>query len=344
VKKILTLFLASACFLPGAFAQYDSPVDYMNYLTAIEDGLGKDYMGYMSAMAHSSARKMERKRIEVLTTVKDGRKKVATLKAYHGETKLRDAYGKYLSILQALLNEDYAKIVDMEEIAEQSYDAMEAFLLAKEAASEKLRVASDSLHAAYHNFAENNQVKIVDGEKTRIAKKLEQTGETMSYYNQVYLIYFKSSKQEGYVISASNSGDVNGVEQNRSTLLKYTSEGLQRLNSIKPFENDFSLVIHCRKLLEFQKNEAEKKYLPLIDYLVKREEFIKFKKAYDNKSQHEKTSADVDEYNKLVSEMNKLGSMYNRTNDELNQQRSKLVDNWSAAVRKFMDTHVPEGT
>ena len=36
-----------------------------------------------------------------------------------------------------VLNDDYSKIINMEEIAEQSYDAMEAYILAQEMVDKK---------------------------------------------------------------------------------------------------------------------------------------------------------------------------------------------------------------
>src|SRR5271154_5679483 len=98
-RYILLVF--SLCLPRMSYAQYDSPVNYMSYLSAIEIDLAKDYMSYMSATAHgSSPRKMERRRKEVLSTIQEGRQKVARLKAYQGEVVLRDAYAKYFSILQ----------------------------------------------------------------------------------------------------------------------------------------------------------------------------------------------------------------------------------------------------
>ena len=44
------------------------------------------------------------------------------------------------------MNDDYAKIVNMQEIAEQSYDEMEAYFLLKEAVDKKMKEAEDHLH------------------------------------------------------------------------------------------------------------------------------------------------------------------------------------------------------
>jgi hypothetical protein len=332
------LFLCSL----SSIAQYESAVAYMDYLSSIEGDLAKDYMSYMSAMAHTnSARKMERRRAEVLSTVKEGRKKVENLKPYEGENSLREAYTRYLTILQAVLSEDYAKIVNMEEIADQSYDKMEAYLLAQEKARERLSEATDSLRTSYHSFAAINNVKLVQSEN-KISLKLKETAAVMMYYNQIYLINFKASKQEGYTIGALNNGDINGVEQNKSTLISYATEGMEKLNRVKAYGTDYSLVIACLKLLEFQKVEAETKISNLTDFLIKKDEFTKFKKEYDSTPPSRRDRNDVDDYNSFVLEMNKMSDTYNKVNDQLNRQRATLNDNWSSAVDKFLDAHIPK--
>ena len=340
-SRITTLFLVLCLTAGTAKAQYASPVEYMNYLGELETEMAKDYMNYMSAMAHTnSARKLEKRRQEVLLGIREGQKKVAQLKAFKGDVKLREAYRKYLAILLAVMSEDYGKIVDMEEIAEQSYDKMEAWLLAQEKAREKLHIATDSVQASYKKFADNNNVRLIESESA-VSKKLGITSTVMAYYNKIYLIHFKVYKQEAYTITALNSGDINGIEQNRSTQSNYADEGLEKLKLIQPFERDISIVTACRKMLEFHKVEAETKIAGMTDYLIKKEEFTKFKREYDSKPREKHTQGDVDDYNAFINEMNKLGDNYNKTNEQLNTQRNALLQNWNSAVNKFLDTHIP---
>ncbi len=72
--------------------------------------------------------------------------------SYNGNKALRDSAVSYLKILYSVFNEDYSKLVNMEEIAEQSYDAMEAYLLAQEKAGEKLDQAHNAYIVAYNGF------------------------------------------------------------------------------------------------------------------------------------------------------------------------------------------------
>lgn len=70
-----------------------------------------------------------------------------------------------------VLKEDFDKILDMEDIAEQSYDFMEVYVLAKELA---------------------NNITLVEGEMDKKSQKINKASNVLEYYNDVYLIFFKS--------------------------------------------------------------------------------------------------------------------------------------------------------
>ena len=144
------------------------------------------------------------------------------------------------------------------------------------------------------------------------------------------------------MVEAFNANSINAVEQNKSTLVKYSGEGLQKLTEVKAFENDHSLVAACRKMLEFYKMETENKVQPIMDYLMKKEEFDKIKRSFESKSEQERSAADIDAYNKIVNDMNNSGSSFNKVNQELNTMRSALTENWNNVVGKFLDTHTPK--
>ena len=178
VRRLLFLMLLFTG--SGSYAQYETPVAYMEYFSAQEGELAKDYLGYMSAVTHShNGRKMERRRQEVLQDVKDALQNTARIKAYEGDVALRDAFKEYYSILLTVLNEDYAKILNMEEIAEQSYDNMEAYVMAQEKATERLDEAAKKRQTAYAQFAERNHIKLIESE-SKISRKLEQVGKVKS--------------------------------------------------------------------------------------------------------------------------------------------------------------------
>ncbi|HEU5147795.1 MAG TPA: hypothetical protein VFT90_13805, partial [Chryseosolibacter sp.] len=170
-----------------------------------------------------------------------------------------------------------------------------------------------------------------------------QVGAVNAYYHDIFLIFFKTYKQEMYVMEALQRKDVNGIEQNRNTLAKFADEGLQRIDTIKAFKGDGSLTNACRKVLEFHKYEAEKQFPGLNDYLLKNDEFEKIKKAFDAKPAGKRTQTDIDTYNKAVDELNAALTTSNKLLAAMDSGRQKAFDHWNDTRERFMALHVPKG-
>lgn len=324
--------------------QPDSPVAHMSQITETDAGLQKKYLSYMSTVAHAnSARKMEKRREELIMSIRDAIRNTSKIPLYKDDPALRDTYVQYLEILLSVFNEDYHKIVDMEAIAEQSYDNMEAYLLAQEQAEAKLQEAAKKIEPAYNDYAARHNVTLVESEKeNKVSKKLEVIGKVNEYYHKVYLIFFKSTHQEGYLMKAIQDNDINAIEQNRGVQAKYAEEGLTSLDQVKTFQGkDASLANACRKALTFYKQEADTKVQVITDYMLKVDEFEKLRKAMEAKSDKQRTQADIDRYNKAVAEMNASINNYNKTIGTLNDERARVINDWNTASKKFMDAHIP---
>jgi len=320
----------------------DSPVDHMNYLNQLEENLSKKYLSYMSEVAHGSrARKMEKRRIELINSVNEAIQAATKLRPYKGDPSLRDAFKNYWLVLNTIFKEDYHKIVDMEEVAEQSYDEMEAYLLIQEKAGKKLHEAYRNIPAAYEAFAARHNVRLSEGQSTKLSQRLDRAGRVNGYMNKVYLLFFKSNVQEELMFKAMEKNDVNGIEQSKNSMAKFSTEGLERLDTLKPYNGDGSLIVACRKVLEFQKDEAENKVTFMTEFLIKKEDFEKVKKAFDSMPANKRTQADVDTYNKAIADYNKSVNLYNKTNESLNTNRTKVITHWETTRKKFMDVHVP---
>ena len=134
--------------------------------------------------------------------------------------------------------------------------------------------------------------------------------------------------------------DINAIEQAKGSLRKFSAEGISTLDTLKPFQNDVSLAAACKKVLTFHRTEADK-FEQFTSFLIKRDDFEKYKKTFDAKPASKRTQADVDQYNKLLSDYNGSIKAYNQVNDELNTSRSKALDGFDKARAKFMDTHIP---
>jgi len=316
-----------------------SPADYLSGIMMGEQQITEDFLSYISALTHGkSARKIEKRRTELLNAVAQAKSRISHAPSFtDGDSTVRVAALNYYTIDYNLLKEDYAKIVDMEEIAEESYDNMEAYLNAENAADQKLQDAFKLYNGAIKTFGEKHNITIVD-DNSKTAQKAEIVHKVNDYYHKVYLIFFKSYKQEMYLSKAVEKKDLNGIEQNRNTLLKDVEEGFEKLGKLPSYDGDGDLAIACRAALQFYQKEAKTSVPVISDFLLKNDNFEKLKKSMDS-GDHSKEQ--VDNYNKAVKEINAAVNNYNRINKEDNDARTKITDGWNNTTQSFLAKHTP---
>jgi hypothetical protein len=331
---------ASLLLVASASAQnLDNPGDYMTALGKARGDMDAKYMQYMSAAAHGRrASKVEKLRQEVLDNITNSRYKTIDLPLYKGDNSLRQSSIDYIQLTYTIFSEDYKKIINMEELAEQSVDEMQAYMLLQDKIDQKLHEGFAALDKAMHDFAAKYNVTLTGGQSP-LGAKLEETGKVNAYTNTVYLIFFKCNWEDNQVVKAINDQKVNDAEQARNALLAYANEGLKSLDTVKPFEGDPSLVNACKHALTFYKQAAEKDIPKLTDYYVKKEEFDKLKKDFDASSNH--TQADVNNFNKAVKDINNAVNAYNQVNNKVNTARNQAIGDWSNAEKGFQDQHIP---
>ncbi len=312
---------------------------YMNHFNELYKPIQKNMWDYTSSVAKGKkAKKIDKKRQELLLSLSQGERSAARAKDWEGDEALRDQVVEWLKTSQIILKEEYGKIMDLEEIAEQSYDNMEAYLLAKEKASEHMQQSNTALNMETKRFAVDNNVNLIE-EDTKIGKKLERANKVFKYYNEIYLIFFKAYKQEAYLIEAMTAQDVNAIEQNKNSLLDFAEEGRTKLRATKTLNNDPSMKLAADKMMQFYIQEAKVDAQTILDFYMKKEHFEKVKASFEAKKKSSRTKADVDEYNKAINDYNSAINEYNSKNNELNNKRSQNLDNWNKAVDKYLSKH-----
>ncbi len=338
------LFTALACltfFICNTVSaqDFENAGTYMGYIGKQHETIAKRFLAYNSAISHGKReKKVEALKAKLLDEIQESKMNLSGMPSYKKDKSYRDSAVSFMKLYYNALNEDYSKIVNMEEIAEQSYDAMEAYLLAKDMVDKKMDDASKALQNEGKKFAAANNITLIESQND-IDAMMKKVGETTDYYNPIYLIFFKSYKQEAYLLDAIAKKNINGIEQNRNALLQYAQDGLAKLAGMKGFEGDNSLVINCKKLLGFYAKESTEKIPVISDYLLKQEAFEKMQKEFEKKT--DRTKEEVETFNKGVKDVNNGVKVYNNTNNSLNQTRNELLNNWNTTVNEFFDTHMP---
>lgn len=331
---ILSLAISSTLSLCA-----QTPVQYMDKINQEFKKISEETWDYTRAVAHSKkARQIDGQRRQMINANRNGLNKIKNMQPYNGDASFRDSTARYLELSYAVLNNDYAKIMDMEEISEQSYDAMEAYMLAQQIANEKMEIAFQIAVAANEEFAKKNNIRLIDQE-SKTAEKLDKASEVFKFYNQIYLVFFKPYKQEIYLIDAQSKGDLNAMKQNQESLSKLSKEAKEKLKAIVPYKNNTTLKASCGDLLDFYIMEADTKVPLLVDFYLKKEKFDKLKTAMDKKGKN-LSEAEVNEFNAAVNDYNKASNDYNKINAELNNKRSGYLETWNNSVSRYLDKNI----
>ena len=338
MRALIGILLFIPTFL---FSQtYTSASAYMDDLGSKYSQIKQDTWEYTRTVAHNKAgKKVEKKRLELLQTIATAKKEIGKMKGYKGDVSYRDSVVNYLTMNYDILNNDYAKIVDMEAIAEQSYDLMEAYIKAQQLADEKLEIAGNNLVMGQKVFAEHNNITLLEKED-ETTNKLQAAGKVYDYYNEVYLIFFKSYKQEAYLLDAYSRADISAMEQNKNQLHEFALEGLKKLNQLPAYSKDNTIKIAALNLLNFYKEESDVHSPKQIDFYIKKETFENVKKAFDAKKENTRTQQDADRYNQSLTSYNEGVETFNTINNKLNQDRASLFAAWSEAAQNFTSRHI----
>jgi len=344
MKKILIFsFVLILCnSTTNCIAQsFDDPGAYMTAVSNAQTEMNQKYMIYMSAAAHvRRARKIDKLRQQALVSIDNSRFKTIDLPIYKGDNSLRQSSIDYIKLCYNVFNEDYSKIVNMEDIAEQSYDEMQAYLLLRERTNDKINEAVAKMNEASKAFAAKYNVQVIT-QKDELDQKLEDAGKVNSYVDDVYLVFFKCYWQDGEIVKAMNKNNFTEMEQGRMSLIRFADEGFLALDTLKSFAGDFSLANTCKQVLQFYKKMAVEDLPKQTDYFLKKENFDKMKKSFDAKSGDERTKQDVADFNKSVKDINAASDAFNQVNNDINKTRDYLLDNWNEAEKNFTDSHMP---
>jgi hypothetical protein len=343
MRNLIAIFLVTFSSFISIKAQNNDALNYMIKIVNAEIDINEKYLKYNGAIAHGkSARKVENKRAALIQAVNNTKNTIASMSCFENDCALRDSLVSFLSMQFYVLNYDFAKILNMEDVAEQSYDNMELFMNAQTMANDKVENAGKIADKVFKEFAKNHNVPL-SNKKDEMTKKIERVGAVNKHYGAVYLIFFKAYKQEAYMIDAINRRDYSAAGQNKDALLSISIDGLSKLDTLKAYMNDKSLITACRRSLEFYKSEAKEKIGIVIDYIMKAEEGDKLQRTVGSKDPMLITKEEREQFNKVKKELDLLTKKFISTNPALNQSRTATLNNWNVIVKNYMERYIPKG-
>lgn len=341
-KTVLAIFALFAITLAKA-QDFRTPVDYLNFIGKESAAISRNTWNYTKAVAHSkSARRIDASRKALLKSIQNASKKIAGLKnGYKGDTEYRDQLLSYLSISEKYINDEYEKIIDMQEVAEQSYDFMEAYIMARDLVNEKINDEVEKLNANQKLFGNKYNIQITD-DNSDLSKKMKASNTVFKYHTEMFLIFFKVNVTDINLMKSIEQKDLNAIQQHASSLELYANEGLEKLKTTVPFNKDASLIAATKKALEFYKKEAIELTPKVVSFLMLNQQVEDTKESLDKKPEKNRTKQEIDNFNNLVKSVNNEISEYNKLNSKFYQNKIAVNTEWEQAGEQFISKHVPK--
>lgn len=341
--KHLNIFLITlllACTSTIKAQSFSSAVEYLDFIAEQQEDVTKNMWKYTKAIAHGkSDRSVNNKRNALLKTLEKAINNIKKAQGFDG-TEYKDQVLDHMRLNESLLKHDYAKIIDMKEVAEQSYDLMEAYILAQELADKKMEEAQLEYEINMHKFASKHNVQLVETEND-LSKKMKISNEVFEHYNAMYLAFFKVHINQIYLWDAMKSNDVSAIQQNSNALNQMAKASMETINSIETYKNDKSVIEATKKVFQFYIDETENTIPKITDFLLLNEDFETIKSTLDKTPQNKRTQEQIDAYNNKVKEFNKGIESYNKVNQNLNVASQRALDNLNTANENFLARHIP---
>lgn len=322
--------------------EFKSAVEYLTYIEKEQALISKSTWKYTTAVAHSkSARRIENTRKQLIKSIEAAQKKISAVKdGYKGDVEYKNQVLQYLEICKININEEYDKLINMQEVSEQSYDAMEAYLLMRDMINEKLDAENEKVNLAFKSFAMKYNINISEG-NSELANKIKISNEVFDYHTALYLIFFKVSFTDGNLAAAIEKKELSAIQQNANALVQYTDEGLAKLKLIQPYNKDLSLIMVTKKALEFYKKQAQQFVPKVVDFLMFTEKFENAQKTLESKNEISRSKEEIDNYNSMVKQVNKEIDNYNKINNANFQEKNNILNELNTAGDNFISRHVP---
>lgn len=340
MRNLFALILACGLFGTITAQETQAAAAYMAEINeAVDDTQGETWRYLKAATRGRSARTLERKRGALIDEMGDVIEKVREIEGFKGNKDYQKEVLNYLELTHIVIREDYSKIMDLEDIAEQSYDDMEAYLLAKEIASQKMDSAFAIFQNAQKAFAEKHGVELVEGERSRREEKIAKASEALSYYNTIFLIFFRANVQEQYVVDAMNRNDLVSLEQSINAMKSATQMAKESLDTVSKFKGDPKLIVAAMQMLDFYEKEAEQDFPKVVDFYLKKDSFERLAKQMESKKQSDLSKEEINAYNKAVNEYNGMIPSFNRLSERTNEKRAQMHERWENRLEEFFDAH-----
>lgn len=337
-KTILLLFLVG--FM--GFAQ-QTPVEYMDQISQGNDEILKQTWTYLKAISKGQKpRRIEKKRAKVEKSIREAINRVRAAGAYNGNRELKDSALSVLNFHLDVMTGRAKKLVDMEEVAYQSYDFLEAYVLYQRQINEKVAIRNEFYKYAQHKFASEHNVNLTEA-TSELGEKVKESSKILQYREMMYLSMMRGMMKEAEVLKGlGNPETASNYDGSEGLMVELLKDIRQKMDTISAPNADLSLRKATESALSFLEKEAKELYPKIVEFNEKQAEFEAFKKEFESDKNNEFDRNKVNEFNQKVNEINRLSKQLNNLYSRYNLFRESVQNQWNNVSTTFLDRHVPD--
>ena len=313
--------VACVCFLAAITspslvqAPVQDPGAYDNAIVAEQVELIKKNLRYISKAAHSeNDRKIENRRLEVVEQNKLALSRLQHLTAFKGNDEFRLAAIRAFKTTLDVYSTDFKQVNALASTRSDSFEAMQHYFDAQEAANKKLAIVGDSVDTVQQRFAKAHGFSLsTSRESAKLSAYAKAVDEVNHYQHEVFLPYFRLQKSSARLSDALNAQNAAAFEAARVVVAAEAEKTVAELAALPGFRGKD--VVY---------RNAARDYANMYVVLCANQ-FVQVAELMKNKDRLTKTDAQT----------------INGHIATFNQQRQKYNDAYNRTASAFMDTYVP---
>ena len=312
--QVAGMCLLAALVRPAA-AQTPDPGAYNNAIVAEQVDLIKKNLRYISKAAHSeNDRKIENRRLEVVEQNKVALAKLKHMAPFKGNDEFRVAAIKAFQTTLEVYSADFKKVNALASSRAESFENMQRYFDAQEAANKKLAVVDDSVDAAQQRFARAHGFTFsATRESAKLSAYAKAVNEVNHYQHEVFLPFFRLQKSTARLTDAMNAQDAAAFETARVAVAAEAEKTVAELAALPGFRGK-----------DVAYRNAARDFANMYVVLCANQ-FMQVAELMKNKDHLTKTDAQT----------------INTHINTYNQQQQKYNDAYNRTASAFMDTYVP---
>lgn len=322
--------------------EFNSPLDYMEYITNLQRPIMKKSWGYIQAFAHNTpSKEVDKAHIDLIKSLDVGLAKIEAMPAYNQDADFRDIGITYFKNMRDVFKTEYDEMKDLKDDMLLIYEALEEYMELRDTANSKMDAFLSKFQVAQSKFANKHKI-ILTNDNSDLAKKIKKSAEVIAYRDQLHLLFFRSYTLDNDISDALQSENILQIETANKKLIHSIATGLSKLTNQTAYENDDTLKKTVSIILKKYDQEATIHIPEIIKYYQIISDFKDAENKINTTPEDKRTEKMIDDYNNGVDKVNKAGKKYSKAINQVNEIKAEVILKWNTEWPKFLDRHIPK--